>query len=73
MLKTWIIKLVSEAEEIENFFPNKESYKLSSFLSFLYFECGHFEVNFDEEELYISIQDAFLKFQNFFVEYKTLY
>ena len=37
----------------------KESYKLRGFLSALYFECEHFETNFDEDELYTSIRTGF--------------
>ena len=57
----FLSKLVSE--ELKDFFPNKESYKLKGFLSSLYFECEHFEMNFDEEEFYTSIRNGFLKFQ----------
>ena len=49
--------------EINEFFPNKESYKLKGFLSSLYFECEHFEMNWDEETFYNSIRNGFLKFQ----------
>ena len=49
--------------EIKYFFPNKNSNKLKGFLSSLYFECEHFEMNFDEEEFYTSIRNGFLKFQ----------
>ena len=51
------------AGEIKEFFPNKESLKFAGFLSSLYFECEHFEMNWDEEEFYNSIQNGFLKFQ----------
>lgn len=51
--------------EIKEFFPNKKSYKLKGFLSALYFECEHLEMNWDEKEFYNSIQNGFLKFQNF--------
>jgi hypothetical protein len=37
----FLSKLVSE--EIKEFFPTKESYKLKGFLSSLYFECEHFD------------------------------
>ena len=57
----FLSKLVSE--EIKEFFPNKESYKFKGFLSFLYFECEHFEMNWDEERFYNSIRNGFLKFQ----------
>ena len=57
----FLSKLVSE--EIKEFFPNKESYKLKGFLSSLYFECEHFEMNWDEERFYNSIRNGFLKFQ----------
>ena len=57
----FLSKLVSG--EIKEFFPNKESYKLKGFLSSLYFECEHFEVNSDEETFYNSIRNGFLKFQ----------
>lgn len=57
----FLSKLVSE--EIKDFVPNKESYKLKGFLSSLYFEYEHFEMNFDEEEFYTSIRNGFLKFQ----------
>jgi hypothetical protein len=59
----FLSKLVSE--EIKDFFPTKESYKLKGFLSTLYFKCEHFETNFNEDELYTSIGNGFLKFQNF--------
>lgn len=57
----FISKLVSG--EIKEFFPNKESYKLKGFLSFLYSECEYFEMNRDEETFYNSIRNGFLKFQ----------
>ena len=57
----FISKLVSE--EIKDFCPNKDAHKLKGFLSALYFECEHFETNFDEAELYTSIENGFLKFQ----------
>ena len=57
----FLSKLVSE--EIKKFSPNKESYKLKGFLSSLYFECEHFEINWDEETFYNSIRNGFLKFQ----------
>nr|YP_010282934.1 hypothetical protein MKT70_pgp101 [Nitzschia ovalis]YP_010282999.1 hypothetical protein MKT70_pgp036 [Nitzschia ovalis]ULD15698.1 hypothetical protein [Nitzschia ovalis]ULD15763.1 hypothetical protein [Nitzschia ovalis] len=50
-------------EEIKDFYPNKNSHKLQGFLSVLYFECEYFETNFDEAELYTSIEDKFSKFQ----------
>jgi hypothetical protein len=59
--KKFLSKLISE--EIKYFFPNKESYKVKGFLTFLYCECENFELNFDEEELYTSIRNGFLKFQ----------
>lgn len=57
----FLSKLVSG--EIKEFFPNKESHKLKGFLSSLYFECEHFEMNWDEKAFYNSIQNGFLKFQ----------
>jgi hypothetical protein len=57
----FLSKLVSE--EIKEFFPNKESYKLKGFLCALYFECEYFEINWDEETFYNSIRNVFLKFQ----------
>ena len=57
----FLSRLVSE--EIKEFFPNKKSYKLKGFLSSLYFECEHFEMNFDEETFDNSIRNGFLKFQ----------
>jgi hypothetical protein len=57
----FLSKLVSE--DIKEFFPNEKSYKLKGFLSSLYFECEHFEMNFDEEEFYTSVRNYFLKFQ----------
>ena len=59
--KRFLSKLVSE--EIKNFCPNKNVHKLKGFLSALYFECEHFVTNFDEAELYISIENGFFKFQ----------
>ena len=64
--KKFLSQLVSK--EIKNFFPNKESYKLKGFLSSLYFECENFEMNFDEEEFYASIQDGLLKFRKILKE-----
>lgn len=58
---TFLSKLVSE--EIKDFSPSKDAYRLQGFLSSLYFECEHFETNFDEDELYTSIGNGFLKFQ----------
>lgn len=55
--KKFLSKLISE--EIKYFFPNKESYKVKGFLTFLYCECENFELNFDEEELYTSIRNGF--------------
>jgi len=57
----FLLKLVSE--DIKEFFLNKKSYKLKGILSSLYFECEHFEMNFDEEEFYTSIRNGFLKSQ----------
>ncbi len=57
----FLSKLVSE--EIKDFCPNKEAHKLKGFLSGLYFDCEHFETNFDEAELYTSIENGFLNFQ----------
>ncbi len=57
----FLSKLVSE--EIKDFCPNKEAHKLKGFLSGLYFEYEHFETNFDEAELYTSIENGFLNFQ----------
>ena len=59
--KRFLSKLVSE--EIKDFCPNKNSHKLKGFLSALYFECEHFETNFDEAELYTSIENGFFEFQ----------
>ena len=50
----FVSKLISE--EIKDFCPNKNAYKLKGFLSALYFECEHFETNFDGAELYTSIE-----------------
>jgi len=60
---TFLSKLVSE--EIKDFSPSKDAYRLKGFLSALYSECEHFETNFDEDELYTSIQNGFLKFQKY--------
>ena len=57
----FLSKLVSE--EIKEFFPKKESYKLKGFLSSFYFECEHFEIHWDEETFSNSIRNGFLKFQ----------
>jgi hypothetical protein len=57
----FLSKLVSE--EIKDFSPGKDAYRLKGFLSALYFECEHFETNFDEDELYTSIKNGFLNFQ----------
>ena len=54
--KRFLSKLVSE--EIKDFCPNKNAHKLKGFLSALYFET-----NFDEAELYTSIENEFFKFQ----------
>lgn len=59
----FLSKLVSE--EIEDFCPNKDAHKLTGLLSTLYFECEHFETNFDEAELYTSIEN---EFQRIFTE-----
>jgi len=57
----FLSKLVSE--EIKDFSPSKDAYKLKGFLSFLNFACEHFETKFDEDELYTFIGNGFLKFQ----------
>ena len=57
--KRFLSKLV--LEEIKNFCPNKNAHKLKGFLSALYFECEHFEMNFDEAELYTSIENGLFK------------
>ena len=57
----FLSKLVSE--KVKDFYPNKKSNKLKGFLTFLYFECEHFEENFENEEFYTSIRNGFLKFQ----------
>lgn len=59
--KRFLLKLVSK--EIKSFCPNKSAHKFEGFLSTLYFECEHFETNFDETELYTSIENKFFKFQ----------
>lgn len=46
---TFKSKLVSG--ELKDFSPNKDAFGLGGFLSFLDFECEHFETNFDEDEL----------------------
>ena len=48
-------------EEIKDFCPNKNTPKLKGFLSSLYFDCEYFETNFEEAELYTSIEKEFLK------------
>ena len=50
-------------EEIKDVCSNKDAHKLKGFLSGLYFECEHFETNFDEAEFYTSIENGFLNFQ----------
>jgi hypothetical protein len=55
----FLSKLVSE--EIKDFCPNKNTPKLKGFLSSLYFDCEYFETNFEEAELYTSIEKEFLK------------
>lgn len=67
----FLSKLVSE--EIKDFCPNKDAHKLKGFLSGLYFECEHFETNFDEAELYTSIENGFLNFQKALNEEWILY
>jgi hypothetical protein len=57
----FLSKLVSE--EIKDFCPNKNAHKLKGLLSTLYFECEHFETNFDETELYTSIENVFFEVQ----------
>jgi hypothetical protein len=52
------------SEEIKEFVPNKESYKLKRFLSSLYFECEHFEMDWDEKKFYNSIRNGFVKMQD---------
>lgn len=52
----FLSKLISE--EIKDFCPNKNAHKLKGFLSALYFECEHFETNFDKAELYTSIENG---------------
>ena len=52
------------ASVMEDFLSKKiNAPKLKGFLSALYFECEHFETNFDEAELYTSIENGFFKFQ----------
>jgi hypothetical protein len=58
--KRFLSKLVSE--EIRDFYPNKNAYKLKGVLSDLYFECEYFETNFDEAALYTSIDNNFAEF-----------
>ena len=57
----FLSKLISE--EIKDFFPSKESYKINGFLTALYSDCEYFEDNLDEDQLYNSIKYKFLKFQ----------
>jgi hypothetical protein len=59
----FLSELALEKEELKDFFPNKESYKLKGFLSFLYFECEHFDDDYENDEFYTSIKNGFLKFQ----------
>jgi hypothetical protein len=54
--KRFLSKLVSE--EIKDFCLNKNAPKLKGFLSALYFECEHFETNFDEAKLYTFIEKS---------------
>lgn len=61
--KKFLSNLVLETEELKDFYPNKKSHKLKGFLSSLYGVCEHFEMQFDEKELYATIEDGFLQFQ----------
>ena len=63
-IEKWDIFLSKlDSGEIEDFCPNKSAHKLKGFLSYLYFECEHFETNFDEVELYNSIENGYFNFQ----------
>jgi hypothetical protein len=55
--------LLLETEELKDFYPNKKSHKLEGFLSALYWKCEGFEMQFDEEYLYTTVQNGFLNFQ----------
>jgi len=57
----FISKLVSE--EIKDFYPNKNAYKLKGFLSALYGDCEYFEMNFDEAQLYTDVEKKFFQLQ----------
>ena len=59
--KKFLSKIASG--EIKEFLPNKEYYKFKGFLSSLYWQCENFELGWDEEKFYNSIQNGFLKFQ----------
>ena len=52
-------KLISE--EIKDFYPNKNAFKLRGFLSNLYFDCEHFEDEFDDPEFYTLIENTFFE------------
>jgi hypothetical protein len=57
----FLSKLVSE--QIKDFCPDENAPKIKGLLSALYFDCEHFETNFDEAELYNSIKNKFFKVQ----------
>ena len=61
--KQFKLELISSSEKIKNFQPDERSKKLSGFLTGLYCECEHFDEDYQNEELYNSIKNGFLNFQ----------
>lgn len=61
--KKFNLELTSGSEKIKAFQPDEASKKLSGFLTDFYFECEHFEEDYENDEFYNSITNGFLNFQ----------
>ena len=61
------LELTSGSKKIKAFQPDERSKKLSvflsSFLTYFYCECDHFEEDYENDEFYNSIKDGFLNLQ----------
>ena len=56
-------KLTSPSKKIKAFQPDERSKNLSPFFTYVYCECDHFEEDYENDEFYNSIKNAFLDLQ----------
>lgn len=69
LLKCEIFLSELVSEQIKDFSPIKDAYRLQDFLSAFYAECEDLESDFDKDELYISIQNLFLLIISYLIFY----